>query len=107
MHACPIPDAVLADNDAVEMLRVWTAEKAMYCSMKVGMYQETRQISEEAVWGVILADVARQVSDALQRAYPAAPGTQADSLAMVRDHFLNELRAPSVESTEDAPQRRH
>ncbi|ODP31046.1 DUF5076 domain-containing protein [Pandoraea sp. ISTKB] len=104
MHACPIPDAVLADNDAVEMLRVWTAEKAMYCSMKVGMYQETRQISEEAVWGVILADVARQVSDALQR---ASPGTQADSLAMVRDHFLNELRAPSVQSTEDAPQQRH
>lgn len=104
MHACPIPDAVLADDDAVEMLRVWTAEKTMYCSMKVGMYQETRKVSEEAVWGVILADVARQVSDALRQ---ANPDTEADSLAMVRDHFLNELRPPSLLSTEDAPPQRH
>lgn len=104
MHACPIPDAVIADDDAVEMLRVWTAEKTMYCSMKVGMYQETRQISEEAVWGIILADVARQVSDALQQAYP---DPKADSLAKVRDHFLNELRMPSLLHDEDAPHSHH
>lgn len=104
MHECPIPTAVLDDDDAVEMLRVWTAEKTMYCSMKVGMYQETRKISEEAVWGIILADIARQVSDALQQAYPR---TEADSLTMVRDHFLNELSAPSLLASDDAARKPH
>lgn len=60
MHECPIPDSAMHDDDAVEMLRVWTADQTMYCAMKIGMYQETKKVSEEAIWGAILADVARQ-----------------------------------------------
>ncbi|VVE36439.1 hypothetical protein PCO31110_03969 [Pandoraea communis] len=80
------------DDDAVEMLRVWTADQTMYRSMKIGMYQETKRVSEEAIWGAILADVARQVSTTLQQSYPR---TDTDSLALVREHFLKELGTPN------------
>ena len=36
-----IPEAALRDENSVEMLRVWIAEKKLHCSMKIGMYRET------------------------------------------------------------------
>ena len=53
MNERPIPEAALRDEDAVEMLRVWIAEKKLHCSMKVGMYRETTKIAEEKAWGTI------------------------------------------------------
>ena len=35
----PIPEAALRDEDAVEMLRVWIAERGLHCSMKVSARQ--------------------------------------------------------------------
>ncbi|VVE54638.1 DUF5076 domain-containing protein [Pandoraea fibrosis] len=104
MHECPIPDSVMYDEDAVEMLRVWTADQTMYCSMKIGMYQESKLLSEEAIWGVILADVARQVSTTLQQNYPR---TDTDSLTLVRDHFLQELSTPTAIPSDSASQQHH
>lgn len=104
MHECPIPDSVLHDDDAVEMLRVWTADQTMYCSMKIGMYHESKKVSEEAIWGVILADVARQVSTSLQQTYPRM---DTDSLALVRDHFLQELNTPTAISNDATPRQHH
>lgn len=43
------PDSVVLDDDAIDILRVWTADQTMYCSMTIGRYQETKQISEEAL----------------------------------------------------------
>lgn len=103
MRECPIPDSVMHDDDAVEMLRVWTADQTMYCAMKIGMYQETKKVSEEAIWGAILADVARQVSTTLQQSNPRR---DTDSLALVREHFLKELSAPTAMSS-DGPSRQH
>ena len=65
----PVPEAAQRDPDAVEMIRVWIAEKGLHCSMKVGMYQEGTPNSEEKAWGRILADVARHVGNALQGGY--------------------------------------
>ncbi|VVE41681.1 hypothetical protein PHO31112_04182 [Pandoraea horticolens] len=104
MHECPIPDSVMHDDDAVEMLRVWTADQTMYCSMKIGMYRETKKVPEEAIWGVILADVARQVSTTLQQSYPRM---NTDSLALVREHFLKELGAPTAVSSDGTSRQHH
>lgn len=96
MNERPIPEAALRDRDAVEMLRVWIAEKKLHCSMKIGMYQETMNIPEEKAWGVILADVARHVSNAMESGYG---GDAAESLEKIRESFLGELRKPTSGAT--------
>ena len=48
------------DDNAVEMLRVWIANKRLGVSMNVGMYKEATDIPEEKAWGILLADVARR-----------------------------------------------
>lgn len=84
----PIPEAALRDEDAVEMLRVWIAERGLHCSIKVGMYRETMNISEEKAWGVILADIAKHVANALESGWSSS---SAESLQKIQDSFIKEL----------------
>jgi hypothetical protein len=92
MNERPIPEAALEDENSVEMLRVWIAAKKLHCSMKVGMYKETSKISEEKAWGVILADVARHLSKALESGY----GVDARiALSTIRERFNDELNEPT------------
>jgi hypothetical protein len=88
----PIPEAALRDEDAVEMLRVWIAERGLHCSMKVGMYRETMNVPEESAWGTILADAAKHLANALEARYST---NAADSLQKIRDRFLKELGTPT------------
>jgi len=99
----PIPEAALRDADAVEMLRVWIAEKKLHCSLKVGMYRETTSIPEEKAWGTILADVARHVANALQSGYSTDATA---SLKEIRDAFVKELGAPTSDAKGSFVQRR-
>jgi Domain of unknown function (DUF5076) len=91
----PIPEAALRDEAAVEMLRVWIAERGLHCSLKIGMYRETMNISEEKAWGTILADVAKHVANALQSGYST---NSADSLQKIQDSFIKELGASTSEA---------
>jgi len=91
----PIPEAAIRDEDAVEMLRVWIAERGLHCSMKVDMYRETMNVSEEKAWGKILADVARHLANALESGYST---DAAESLQKIRDSFLKELGDPTSEA---------
>lgn len=60
-----IPSAALRDAAAWEPLRVWIAEQKLHCSLKVGVYEENGPIPEDTAWGIILADVAKHLADAL------------------------------------------
>ena len=95
MNERPIPEAVMRDEDAVEMLRVWIAEKKLHCSMKVGMYRETMNIQEERAWGTILADVAKHWANALES---GSATNAAESLQKIRDSFVKELDASTSEA---------
>lgn len=95
MNERPIPEAALVDKDAVEMLRVWIAKNRLHCSMKIGMYEETTSIPEEKAWGVILADVAKHVANALESGYGM---NRTDSIQKIQDSFLRELAAPTSEA---------
>ena len=88
MQERSIPEAALRDENSVEMLRVWIAEKKLHCSMKVGMYEETMNIPEEVAWGTILADVARHLANALHQRYGHDTST---ALRRVSDKFLDEV----------------
>lgn len=92
MNERPIPSAAVRDENSVEMLRVWVAERQLHCSMKVGMYQEGMGIAEVDAWGTILADVARHLADALESKY----GTDKEAaITKIKDGFLAELSKPT------------
>lgn len=94
MNERPIPKEALADEYAVEMLRVWIANKKLHSSIKVGMYAESTNIPEERAWGRILADVARHVANALEEGY-SADGVR--SLNEIRNAFNRQLDAPDTD----------
>ncbi|MDQ8029570.1 MAG: DUF5076 domain-containing protein [Brevundimonas sp.] len=91
-----IPPAALEDEKSVEMARVWVAQQGLHCVLNVGTYRNSG-IREAKAWGIMLADMARHVSDALVR-----NGMETDAetaLAVVRDQMLNELDRPSSKTT--------
>lgn len=100
MNERPVPEAAQRDNNSVEMLRVWIAEKGLHCSIKVGMYQESGLAREEKAWGIVLADAARHLSMALEKFYDA---NAEDALQAVKTSFLRELDKPTSKLTGDNP----
>jgi hypothetical protein len=79
MNERPIPSAALQDDNSVEMARIWIANNGLHCSLKVGMYHEQGEVEEEA-WGIILSDVARLISQALEQ-YGKSPNKSLDIIA--------------------------
>jgi len=73
------------------MLRVWIAEGKLESSIKIGMYAETTDVPEDVAWGMILADLARHISNALQSGY----GFTGEVLDRIQATFLRELGAPT------------
>jgi hypothetical protein len=92
MNERPIPEAATRDKNAVEMLRVWIAERGLHCSMKIGMYLEKTQIAEEEAWGTLLADITRHVASALEEAY-ARDGSEV--IQKIQRSYLAELSKPT------------
>ena len=65
MDARVVPPAALRDAKAVELARVWIAERGLHCSLKFGLYAKEVVVMETTAWGIILADMAGHVADAL------------------------------------------
>lgn len=102
MNERPVPEAALLDENSVEMMRVWIANKKLYTSLKVGMYLETTKVPEENAWGRILADAARHIADALEDGYGA---NREESLEKIRKAFNNHIENPSTAVKGDFVQR--
>lgn len=92
MKELTIPPAAVRDSTSVEMIRAWIADHELQCSIFVGMYKDSK-FSEEWAWGVLLADVARHVSEALMK----SGQTQSSSVELIKDSFLQELAKPTSE----------
>ena len=93
MNERPIPPAVLADDHAVEMLRVWVAARGLHCSMKPGMHASTLGIAEERAWGMILADTARHLAEGIAGQRGSADA--GERLQEIIGHFLAEVGQPA------------
>ncbi len=73
------------------MISVWIAENGLHCSLKIGIYEE-RGISEVRAWGIMLADIARHISLALESIY----GRNVEkSIREITDALYEEIQVPS------------
>lgn len=65
MKPLVIPPAAQRDNDSIQMVSAWVAENGLHCSLNVGMWLAQGH-SEARAWGILLADLARHVANAIQ-----------------------------------------
>lgn len=91
MRTLVIPPAAQRDENAVQMLSAWIAEKGLHCTLNVGTWQSQGK-SEANAWGILLADVVRHISNALQE----QQGANAElSAKQIVEALLKELDNPT------------
>ena len=66
MKPLVIPPAAQRDEDSVQMLSAWIAEKGLHCSLNIGMWQNNGT-NESRAWGILLADVIRHIASAIEQ----------------------------------------
>jgi hypothetical protein len=84
----PIPEAATDDPKSVEVLRVWVANGEQHVVIRIDAWKDP------GAWGIVLADLAKHVSRALD---PAAKDKGA--LALKRIHAM--LNAEFGSPTDD------
>lgn len=92
MKELSIPVPAARDPKSMEMLRVWVAEQGLHCSVRVGVYEGSGRVSEEKAWGIMLADIARHVSVALESRSGLDPAKTVES---INQSLQEELHRPS------------
>jgi len=65
MRTLVIPPAAQRDEDAVQMISAWIAEKGLHCALNIGMWEANGK-PEAAAWGILLADLVRHLANASQ-----------------------------------------
>jgi hypothetical protein len=86
----PVPDEASAASTAHELMRGWLIDNRLVCSLFPSAFEDP------AVWGVLLADVANHVANALAECEGA---DRATVLAAIRRAFEVEMRSPTDEHT--------
>ena len=91
MKPLVVPPAAQRDENSIQMLSAWIAEKGLHCSLNIGMWQDNGR-SEAPAWGILLADAVRHIANALQEQYGhSAP----DTVAAVLESMHKELGQPT------------
>jgi Domain of unknown function (DUF5076) len=92
MQELVIPAAAVRDANSIELMRAWIAEGSLHCALRIGRYWKSSGVSGERAWGIILADAARHISDALAQ---AKGSNEQETLSQIRQYFLAELGKPT------------
>jgi len=91
MRTLPIPPAAQRDEDSIQMISAWIAEKGLHCTLNIGMWQAQGR-DEPRAWGILLADVVRHISNALEQERGAAASVTAEAVV---EALLAELEDPT------------
>ena len=95
MHEAAIPPAAQRDPNSREMLRAWIAERGLHCTIHIGMWEAEKSFREERAWGILLADVARHIANAMHQEY--GDPVERTKAELVRA-MLDELEMPTSEA---------
>jgi hypothetical protein len=101
MKPLVVPPAAQRDESSVQMLSAWIAENGLHCSMKVGMWKAQGR-DEPKVWGTILADVVRHISNAIQEEQGFSAAETADTIMRALPQSLTSQRPRQREASRRA-----
>lgn len=87
-----LPPAAETDDNAVEMVRGWIAEGGLHCVLNVGHWHKSSVVDEPRAWGIMLADIARHIANALQ---DVTGLDRRESLRLVAQSFNSEVADPT------------
>src|SRR5437870_3504648 len=91
MRTLVIPPAAQRDEDAVQMISTWIAEKGLHSTLNVGMWHAQGK-SEASAWGILFADLVRHLANAIQE----EQGTDTETtIKKVIEALLQELDEPT------------
>ena len=93
MNSLPIPVAAERDQRSVEMVRAWIAEKGLHIALNIGFWERPEDgFDEPDAWGILLADMARHISNAHHAEYGRDPR---ETLIAIRQAFDREIIRPT------------
>lgn len=95
-----LPPAVETVDNAIEMLRVWIAEGGIHCVLNAGHWHNGTDIDERHAWGIMLADIANHISNAME---DVAGFDNRESLRMVAESFSTEIANRTTEHRGEWP----
>jgi len=82
------PAEALTDERAIEVVRAWVVHDQLFCSLRPESWDEVGS------WGILLADVARHVANALAEDKGLS---REDSIRRIRELFDAEMDRPTDE----------
>jgi hypothetical protein len=91
MNELPTPPDAAADAEATEVLRAWVIDQALECTLRTGAFEDA------ATWGVLLADVVRNIAAACAE---HEGRDRAETVRLIRAAFDAELSAPAAPAEE-------
>lgn len=83
-----MPAEIDSDANAREVLRAWVANGGLVCALRPEIWKDT------AAWGMLLADLARHVADAVKE---LDGSDTVNTIQRIRDMFNAELDNPTDE----------
>lgn len=92
--ALMLPPAAEKDDQSTEMIRGWIADGGLHCVLNVGHWHKNADFDEPWAWGVMLADIAQHVANALE---DATGLDRHESLLQLVQSFRDEIGAPTSE----------
>jgi len=91
MRTLVVPPAALRDENAIQMLSAWIAEKSLHCVMNIGMWKEGGK-NEVPAWGILIADTVRHVARAMQEQYGYS---EQETIRVILESLDKELMKPT------------
>lgn len=91
MKPLVIPPAAQRDENSVQMLSAWIAERGLHCTLNIGFFEAAGH-TEAKAWGILLADLVRHIGNAVAE----ERGTQAnETVTAVFAAIQSELDMPT------------
>lgn len=91
------PKSISETADAQEMIRFWLSENVDHVSLMVGAVDDADK--EPPMWGFILADIAKHITQAIRQTNPDGPDATA-IMTQIMDGFAERIKhAPILSGT--------
>ena len=95
MKPLVVPPAAQQDEDSVQMLSTWIAQKGLHSTLNIGFFSANGR-DEAGSWGILIADLVRHIGNAWQE----EQGVPAEAtVASIRQALEAELDYPTSRVT--------